>query len=94
MNSIYYDMLELAGQYHNAIMCGNTWSETKQEMELKSILNKICEYFDVDLDKIVDILNDCSPAVDDYAEKYPDYEPRAKKFDRVIDELYNLIKKD
>jgi hypothetical protein len=87
-------MLELAGQYHNAIMCGNAWSETKQEMELKAILNKICEYFGVDLDKTVDILNDCYEHIEDYAERYPDYAPQIKKFDRVIDELYNLIKKD
>jgi hypothetical protein len=44
------------------------------------------------LDKWLDILNYWFEHVEDYAERYPDMAPMVKKFDKMIDEMYNVWK--
>lgn len=42
------------------------------------------------LDKWLDILNYWFEHIEDYAERYPDMAPMVKKFDKMIDEMYNI----
>jgi hypothetical protein len=42
------------------------------------------------LDKWLDVLNYWFEHIEDYAERYPDMAPMVKKFDKMIDEMYNI----
>ena len=46
------------------------------------------------LEKWLDILNYWFEHIEDYAERYPDMAPMVKKFDKIIDEMYNLTKEN
>lgn len=44
------------------------------------------------LENWLDILNFWFEHIEDYGDRYPDMKPMVKNFERVIDELYTLIK--
>lgn len=61
---------------------------------IKHVLKQRSEHMvDKDtLDKWLDILNYWFEHIEDYAERYPDMAPMVKKFDKMIDEMYNIWK--
>lgn len=91
-NSLFYTMLEMASNYHNAIMAGNKWDDEKQDKAIKSIFNQICDLYGVDLEKWLDTLNDCEPIIENNTDLHPGERGKEIAYNNVIDELYNVWK--
>jgi hypothetical protein len=91
--SVFFDMLEVASAHHNANMAGNKWTSEKEHEKLLELMPKIFDRLGVNPEVWLDILNDCRNAISDMAERYPSEWVRLeRKYDTVIDDIYNLIK--
>lgn len=91
---LFYSILEMAQNYHNAKMTGQPWTDKQQNQALKSILHDLLALYGVDLDAWLDTCNDCYSHIEDLAERYPDCQEMINDFSMLIDDMYELNKKD